>query len=118
MLSAALASESALSFLWIPIWIRIQQNITFLLRLMELSLIRNLTIRGLSSFQFLIDFKTEMESEWRMNIFELLVEMIFNAKCITEILAANREASFGRHSFFISLLKTAPHPVPLLWSHL
>ena len=64
MLSAALASESHLSFLRIPIWLGIQQNITFLLWLMGLSLFRSLTIRGLSSFLFLINCKTEMESEF------------------------------------------------------
>ena len=98
MLSAALASESALSFPWIPLWLGIQQNITFLLWFMELSLFRNLTIRGLSSFLFLIDCKTKMESERMMNFFELLAEMIFSAKCIAEISVVNREALFGRCS--------------------
>ena len=82
LLSAALANESALSFPWIPIWLVIQQNITFLLWLRELSLFRSLTIRELSSFLFFIDCNTEMESEWMMNFFELLVEMIISTKCI------------------------------------
>ena len=55
-----------------------------------------------------------MKSEWMMNFFKLLVEMIFSTKCMAEISVVNIEASFGKHSFFISKLKTAPYPVPLL----
>ena len=38
LLRAAFANESALLFPWIPIWIGIQQNITFSLFLIETSL--------------------------------------------------------------------------------
>ena len=62
ILSAALANESALSFPWIPIWLGIQKNITFLLWFIELSLFRSLTMKRLSSFVFLRDCRTEIES--------------------------------------------------------
>ena len=63
MLIAALANESALSFPWIPIWPGIQQNMIFLLCLRAWSLFNRLTIRGLSSFWFFIECRTDMESE-------------------------------------------------------
>ena len=63
MLIAALANESALSFPWIPIWPGIQQNMIFLLCLRVWSLFNRLTIRGLSSFWFFIECRTDMESE-------------------------------------------------------
>ena len=63
MLIAALANESALSFPWIPIWPGIQQNMIFLLCLRAWSLFNRLTIRGLSSFWFFIERRTDMESE-------------------------------------------------------
>ena len=63
ILRAALANESALLFFWILIWFGIQQNLTFLLWFMELSLFRSLTMKRLSSFVFLRDCRTEMESE-------------------------------------------------------
>ena len=52
ILRAALANESALTCPWIPIWLGIQQNITFLLWLMELGLFRSLTMKGLSNWYF------------------------------------------------------------------
>ena len=61
ILRAALANESALSFLWIPVWLGIQQNITFLLCFMELSLFRSLTIKGLSNFVILRDWDISPE---------------------------------------------------------
>ena len=63
ILSAALANESALLLPWIPIWLGLQQNITFLLWFMEVSLFRSLTMNRLSSLVFLRDCRTEMESE-------------------------------------------------------
>ena len=50
LLRVALANESALSFPWIAIWLGIQQNITFLLLFMELSLFRSLTMNRIVKF--------------------------------------------------------------------
>ena len=102
ILIAALANESTVSFPWIPIRLGIQQNITFLLWFMELGLFRNLTMKGLSSFVFLRDCRTEIEPEWMMN-FLLRVETSLSAKFIAQILAENMEASFGRHFFKVFL---------------
>ena len=55
MLIAALANESALSLLWILIWLGIQLNITFLLWISELSLLKILTISGFSNLVYLSD---------------------------------------------------------------
>ena len=114
MLSVALAKESAFSFPWIPIWLGIQQNITFLPCLMVLSLFKSLTIKGLFWFAFFIDCRTEMESEWMINSFMLLGSIIWSTKFIAQISAVNMEASFGKHFFIAFLLKTAPHPALLL----
>ena len=63
MLIAAFANESALSLPWIPIWLRIQQNLTFLQWISELSLLKIWTIIGISNLVYLSDWRTEMESE-------------------------------------------------------
>ena len=95
ILRAASAHESTLLFPWISTWLGIQQNITFLLWFMEMSLFRSLTMKGLSSFVFLRDHRTEMESEWMMNFSLLLVETYLSAKFIAQILEENMEASLG-----------------------
>ena len=110
ILCTASANEFALSFPWIPIWLGIQQNITFLLWFMELSLFRSLT-KGLSSFAFLRGCRTEMESEW-MNFSLLLVETSLSAKFIAQILVENMETSFERNFFKVFLWRTVPHLVP------
>ena len=99
ILRATLANESTLSFPRIPIWLGIQQNITFLLWFMESSLFISLTMKGLSSFVFLRDCRTEMVSEWMMNFSLLLVETSLSAKFIAQISAENMETTFGRHFF-------------------
>ena len=114
ILSTALANEPALSFPWIPIWFGIQQNITFLQWSMELSLFRSLSMKGLSSFVFLRDCRTWIESEWIINFSLLLVETSLSANFIAQIFAENMEASFGWRFFKVFLWKTAPYPVPLL----
>ena len=82
MLIAASANESVLSLSWIPIWLGIQQNITFLQWISELSLLKILTIRGFSNLVYLSNWITEMESEWMINFLLLLVEIRSNAKSI------------------------------------
>ena len=94
ILKAALANESTLLFPWIPIWLGIQQNITFLLWFMQLSLFRSLRMKGLPSFVFLSDCWTEMESQWMIKFSLLLVETCFSAKFIAQISVENMEASF------------------------
>ena len=95
ILSAALANESALSFPWIPIWLEIQQKITFLLWFMDLSLFRSLTMKGLSNLGFLRDCRIEIESEWMMNFSLSFLETSFSAKFIAEIFS---EGIFSRFS--------------------
>ena len=82
MLIAALSYELALLLPWIPIWLGIQQNITFLLWISELSLLKILTINGFSNLVYLSDWRTEMESEWMINFLELLVEIRSSAQFI------------------------------------
>ena len=82
MLIATLANESALSLPWIPIWLGIQQNITFLLWISELSLLKILAISRFSNLVYLSYWRTEMESEGMINILELLVEIKSSAKFI------------------------------------
>ena len=110
ILWVALANESALLFPWIPIWLGIQQNITFLLWFMESSLFRSLTMKGLSRFVFLKDRRTEMESELMMNFSLLFVETSLSAKFIAQISAEKMEASFGRHFFQGFLLENCSTP--------
>ena len=82
MLIAALANEPALSLPWIPIWLRIQQNIIFLLWISELSLLKILTIYGFSNLVYLIDWKTEMDSEWMISLFCIVCRyLIFISVC-------------------------------------
>ena len=113
-MKAALANESTLSFSWILIWLGIQENITFWLWFMKLSVFRSLTMKGLSSFAFLKDSRTKMESEWMMNFSLLLVETSWSAKFIAQISAENMEASFRWSFFKVFLWRTVPHLVPLL----
>ena len=88
ILRVALINESVLLYRWIPIWLRIQQNITFLLWFIELSLFRSLTMTGFSSFVFLRDCRTwNIESEWIINFSLLCVETSLSAKFIAQILA-------------------------------
>ena len=74
----------------------IQQNITFLLWISELSLLKILTISRFSNLVYLSDWRTEMEMEWMINFLELLVEIRSSAKFIALISAENMEASFRR----------------------
>ena len=99
--------------LWNGMFGRVEGQYTTLC-LMVLNLFKSLTIKGLFWFEFFIDCRTEMESEWMMNFFMLLVSTIWNAKFIAQISAVNTEALFGRDFFIIFLLKTALHPVLLL----
>ena len=63
ILIAALANELALSLSWILIWLGIQHNITFLLWINELSLLKILTISGFSN---LVNLSDE-ELRWRLS---------------------------------------------------
>ena len=69
-------------------------------------------IRGLSTFPFLIDEDTYMESEWIKNRFELLFETMLSASSIEQVSAGNIEASFGKHFLHILFLNIIPHPFP------
>ena len=106
ILRAVSANESALLFPWIPLWLRIQQNIIYLLWFIELSLFRSLTMKRLSNFEFLRDCRTEIESEWMMNFSLLLVETSLSTNFIGQISAENMEAKlallFGIESAVIS----------------
>ena len=94
MLIAALATKSAFiisldsHIAWNP------AEYDFLLCLRAWSLFNRLTIRGLSSFWFFIECRTDMESEC--------------AKFIAQISAVNMEASLGRDCFIVLLFRTAP----------
>ena len=101
MSSADLAIKSASWFPWIPIWLGIQQNITFLMWLMEFKMFKDLMIISLATFLFLIDKSTEMESEWMMNILELFVKSMLSAKCFASVSVVNIDASFGTVGFVL-----------------
>ena len=61
----------------------------------------SLVMRGLSAFLFLIHDRTEKESEWMINLFELLVKTLLSGCSLAQVSAVNMEDSFGRHFFLM-----------------
>ena len=111
---ADLAAESTLSFPLTPMWLGVQHVIISFLFDIESNLFNSLVIRGFWNFLFLIDRKTENESENIINFLCLLFEMMLRARSIAWASAVKIELSLRRAFLRTVLFKTTTHAARLL----